>query len=57
MRGGGGLWWFASDARGRFNLTGRSGTCYFGLDRVTAVREVLRDDLNGNEVTVDQVAD
>lgn len=50
-----GLWWFASDPSGRFNLDAPEGTCYFALDRVTAVLEVLRDDLNGIQVHPDAV--
>jgi len=55
--GSAGMWWFASTARGRFNLPAPEGTCYFALDRATAVREVLRDELFGNATTVNSVTD
>jgi hypothetical protein len=54
---GPGLWWFASKPDGRFNLADPLGTCYFGLDKATAVREVLRKNLRGRVVTRDNMAD
>ncbi|MCE5288655.1 MAG: RES domain-containing protein [Nocardiaceae bacterium] len=36
-----GVWWFASDTGGRFNLEATNGTCYLAVDEETALRERL----------------
>lgn len=37
-----GVWWFANDGKGRFDLPDPDGTCYLATDVYAAVREVTR---------------
>lgn len=37
-----GIWWFSSDATGRFDLESPEGTCYLATDAYAAIREASR---------------